>query len=1136
MKKNLVLFAIAFALCLAQGLRAQNLKSTDVPRILSYQGHITNADQSVTGRHPITVRLYSDPEGKHKLWEDTYTTDVKDGIFSILLGSQNALPTTERLNRPVWLGVSISGTDELRPLTQFTTAPYALNVPDNSITKEKLSEDLQTLMTKPIGGQDKQSGGDWIVGGNTMITNGDTLGSKNGADWIVVTHGERVFRFKKESGAQHPDIIGGWGGGNGYDTASTNFPGNTITSGQWGSNVIAGGGIYSDWHIDASPNKIFNSNWAAIGGGARNFVGDSTEVAEYHGQVIAGGGKNKAKRTYSAVGGGRYNYALGQYSTVSGGYKNVTVDEDNSYSAIPGGSWLKVGRNSFGYSGSTRDNSYTDVSAQTQIAVFNDVNMLIANTDGTARQIRFYETNTDTANFGTADYTSFRADTQTANINYSLPPSIGFAGSILTTDAQSGTNADLKWLQPGSDSLYLRMIGGKPKWEVGSAGGGGVNLKWYKETSIDPVNLPQATSVGAVAHGENVLAAGEYSSIGGGEDNTVTADHAVIGGGKGNLDSATYAGILAGERNTIFPDAEHSVIGGGENNVIRSTGETAPTHSFIGAGEDNYLIANHAVIGGGLKDTITYEGARSFIGAGRGNRIHSADAVIGGGELNFIDTNSRASVVAGGSENAIWETPYGAIAGGHCNWIFETGLPDSLVKYNFIGGGYSNRVWGSTSGAIAGGYWNKIDSGADYSFIGGGYWNKAISPVTTIGGGYWNRIDTISTFSTIGGGYRNKINSSAFATIAGGCKDTILQSGIHSAIGGGCSNAIADSFATIAGGSYNLIFGERGTIGGGSGNLIDAIDHYAHASDNEARFGTIGGGTNNSITKLPLYLSGVGSLPGHYDMPFGATIGGGVEDTASGHFSTASGGKINKALGVGSAIPGGIGLIANDFQAVVGKFNQQVGALNHLGSHDTLDAQVTDTAALFVVGRGFRDDLRLNAFEVTQKGFSTVLGVNGNSTAVPFGNPGRTNLTDQRPLMGATYRDNIIYAWGDIEEADTTLVNPGGISVKSEFGVFAAERLRTGTYKIWLHPVEPHSNFDIPYTIEQASITVTPVDDVTGDGQVSSQFLFATTSPIKEDTDNNRPYFIVRTFRTCSPTGPSCQPYNARFMFKVTGR
>lgn len=1003
MRKYSVLLTIAFALCFVQGLSAQNLTTTDVPRILSYQGHITNADQSVTGVHPITIRLYTDPDGKHKLWEDTYTTDVKDGIFSLQLGTNKPLPTTERLNRPVWLGVSIEGTDELRPLTQFTTAPYALNVPDRSITKEKLSEDLLTLMTKPIGGQKKQT---WdLANGGTANTSG-----------------------------HNDDFIGG---------GRRNFIVNNATANRQ-ANVITGG----DTNIII--NGTYDAAWSTICGGAFNtvssygaFIGGG--MAWTNGNVLLP--NHVASGRNSFIGGGSYNTSSADYATIVGGELNIASGDH---------SFIGGGGNTVGNTGNTASGIYS---------------------------------------------------------------------SIVGGQRHRGDG----------DNSFI--------------GGGDTNI----------ISRPSDHSSGA------------YSTIGGGAYNEIQHPYSFIGGGKSNRitdESDGYNTINGGESNSINDTASsHNFIGGGEQNVINID------HGVIGGGSLNQILSSasgggqshHAMIAGGKQNLIDTASPYTVIVGGLGNTIfnNSRSSAIGGGDTNLIIDFSTHSTIAGGWANTIdAKGTSNTIGGGHCNWMYHGGPAHEggSVLYATIGGGYQNRIWRSTSGFIGGGYINKteidadygmigggyknlIDSGADYSAIGGGYWNKIKSNYGSLVGGYYNRIDLNSDYASLGGGYKNIINSSAFATIAGGCNDTIRQEGIHSAIGGGCSNAIADSFATIAGGSHNLILGDRGSIGGGSGNIIDAIDRYAHASDNEARFGTIGGGSLNIITKIPLYLTGLPSLPLDYTMPFGATIGGGIQDTASGHFSTVSGGVFNRAVGLSSAIPGGLGLIAYDYQTVVGKFNTTVGELNHFGPSTTINTVLLDTTALFVVGGGFFENSRVNLFEVVQEGAATVFGEKGTGGAYPNGNPGRFNNTTQRQMIGTTYSDNVILAWGDIDPTDSSLLYPHWFDIKGDFGTFSVRRLFDAVYRVEVFPVVPHQSQGVCKQLFDASITVTPVDDFTQESSPIGQFAFATTSDMRWDAGIGVNYFIVRTYSTCADTDPitpgiqsGCIPHAHRFMFKVTGR
>lgn len=110
-------------LLLATGMAVQ----AQVPGVISYQGHLTDADgvPLEDGTHALTVRLYTEADAGTPLWEEVQTTATRDGVFSILLGSQAPL---DRLafDRPYWLGVAVDGSDEFAPRVPLATVPYSL--------------------------------------------------------------------------------------------------------------------------------------------------------------------------------------------------------------------------------------------------------------------------------------------------------------------------------------------------------------------------------------------------------------------------------------------------------------------------------------------------------------------------------------------------------------------------------------------------------------------------------------------------------------------------------------------------------------------------------------------------------------------------------------------------------------------------------------------------------------------------------------------------------------------------------------------------------------------------------------------------------------------------------------------------
>src|SRR5579883_696593 len=140
--KSLFLRLATIMLALCAYVSLARSQSADVPRMLSYQGVIrTSEGAPLTGKRTFSVRLYRDPDGKQLLWQDEFTSEITDGLFNLSLGSNKALPETSKLGAPLWIGVTVGNGEELRPLSPITASAYALNVPNGSITAEKIGTD-----------------------------------------------------------------------------------------------------------------------------------------------------------------------------------------------------------------------------------------------------------------------------------------------------------------------------------------------------------------------------------------------------------------------------------------------------------------------------------------------------------------------------------------------------------------------------------------------------------------------------------------------------------------------------------------------------------------------------------------------------------------------------------------------------------------------------------------------------------------------------------------------------------------------------------------------------------------------------------------------------------------------------------
>ncbi len=400
----------------------------DIPRIMSYQGQVMQSGRLVaTGDYSLIIRFYGDPEGKTKVWEASYSAHIVDGIFNIMLGGgEKPLPSTSAMNRPLWVGVAIAGEPEMKPYAQLASAPYALNVPDKSITKEKLSDELQQAVAHLGSRQDPQYHTDsvdyWGEHGNHSlnIDSSEFLGTSDYSDLILKVYGNRVLRYYYNSTSVN--IVGG-------------YHGNSLSSNKYGQ-YLAGGGKSGD-------ENWIDGDYSFLGAGLSSHLRGAVSV-------LGGGEANLLVGQYCFLGGGKSN-TIGQdvslggkyYSAILGGYGNTLKGD---YGAILGGKDLTLtGDNSVGF------NAGTAVTFSGSKAMYlNDVDVHLDNIDGTARKLIFYEPHASGTNIST-----FKAQPQASDINYLFPNAQGAANTYLKNDG-SGT---LSWDDPVAGLNAWKLIG-----------------------------------------------------------------------------------------------------------------------------------------------------------------------------------------------------------------------------------------------------------------------------------------------------------------------------------------------------------------------------------------------------------------------------------------------------------------------------------------------------------------------------------------------------------------------------------------------------------------------------------------------------------------------------------------------------
>ncbi len=833
---HILLAVLMLCLVNSSGFAQQDVP-TDVPQTISYQGLLTASDGTAmpNGVYDITVMLFTNEAGTDAIWQQTYQTSVVNGVFNLYLGSGNVpLPGSQAMNRPLWIGTSVNGTDMMKPFTPLTSSPYALNLPDNAVTTNKLADNAVTA---------DKVGMDYIAGleidGQQVSGNGAMLKLKS-SDKIAVTYDEvtqtvmidEAVHSSSNTGDKDKSteaLVGGptlWSvGGDGYTVPSTGTPYAPV-AGDW---IGTQGNIV----FDLRTRSISAMRYHVPAAGSPNVEGGlgSTVALASQASTIAGGNTNSITGNYDAIGGGRTNaISEGDYDVVGGGFFNRIFEGDNN--TVGGGS-----SNTIGSAGVVPGPFYATISGGLE-----NINQGGSSTIGGGQENQVYA-GMATIGGGANNYIS--ANGREATIAGGHVNTIeAYVGGITSGhDNTIAAGSDFSFIGAGQMNMILAST-------HGTIGGGRENL------------LNDGSDGSFIGGGQNNTISGRISTIGGGEGHNINAPEAVIAGGHFNTIDSYAGSIVGGHDNIVGSGSNYGIVGGGQNNTIsEGTHNTVGggqmnnvlegTHNFVGGGLTNNVVGNqYGTIAGGMTNTINGGSDGSFIGGGQSNSITGTISTIGGGEGHTI--TAPEAVIAGGHVNSI-ESYAGAIVGGHDNRVA------SNSDAGFIGGGRQNVV-DARSGAIGGGEMNNVNIGSDGSFIGGGMNNNITGNISTIGGGEGHTINAPE--ATIAGGHRNTVNAYVSA-IAGGHNNTITSTATHSFIGGGLLNVASANYSTIGGGQENTTNGSHTTIPGG--DLLRTTASYAQSAMGflNAPRGTVGiRPATGALTDDPLFMVGNGDYAG----------------------------------------------------------------------------------------------------------------------------------------------------------------------------------------------------------------------------------------------------------------------------------
>jgi hypothetical protein len=183
------MYRFAIVVCLTLLLWLTTLCLADIPKLINYQGMLTNnSGQPLIGNYDINFKVYNASSGGDMRWEETQTDiAVTNGLFNVILGGATVGGMDLDFSEEYWLEIWVEG-EQMSERLRFTSVGYAY--------RAKVA-DSATVATSA------QMGGGWVDDGTVvrLQNSSDTVGigtSSPGRKLHV--YNQTSFEVRAESG------------------------------------------------------------------------------------------------------------------------------------------------------------------------------------------------------------------------------------------------------------------------------------------------------------------------------------------------------------------------------------------------------------------------------------------------------------------------------------------------------------------------------------------------------------------------------------------------------------------------------------------------------------------------------------------------------------------------------------------------------------------------------------------------------------------------------------------------------------------------------------------------------------------------------------------------------------------------
>ncbi len=558
--------------------------SASVPGMINYQGKLaTGSSGCLNDTVQIVFSIYPDSSSSTASWAETLSqVVVKEGVFSILLGSTKLIPDSIFDGSIKYLGVKVESDPEMTPRRPMVSVAYAYRAG-----------------TADAGGVNCG----WIDQGAivrlTDTTDRVGIGTTNAMEKLDVSGTVQVTGFKMPSGAANNYVLTSNASGVG-----TWQPPAAATDNDWTFRITDGSDTTittgGNWGISRHDGFLYGSaDSTHVNLGVACTTGSNVWTWKYC--TVGGGYSNTAGNQLATVAGGQLNVASGAAATIGGGVSNIA---SGSYGATVAGGWS----NTAGGDRATVAGGLSNTASGAKAVVAGGESNLANSSHSTVAGGLYDTASASYATVGGGGYNTASAPKATiagGYYNFASGPvgSVGggywnIAGGSHATVAggyhntASGDSATVGGGRENTASGGSAVISGgtsnNASGQFASIGGGHTNTAWSWATVAGGYSNDASGQYATIAGGNDNLASGSSVAVGGGASNTASGSYAAVGGGRSNNANAPYATVPGGYADTVLGD--YSMAAGKQ---VRLTSDADYTFAF---GSDFASAASHSVI------------------------------------------------------------------------------------------------------------------------------------------------------------------------------------------------------------------------------------------------------------------------------------------------------------------------------------------------------------------------------------------------------------------------------------------------------------------------------------------------------------------------------------------------------------